>query len=117
MAQPFVFMELNTPDASEASRFYQDLFDWTFQTQPAEAEYRLFRPDLGAAGAIYSAPDVPSRWLPYINVADIQASTEKAQALGARLVRGVQEIPGHGWTSIVTDPWGAPIALFQNAQA
>lgn len=117
MSEPFVFMELSTPDASNAKAFYQDLFGWSFeQSPPGESDYSIFRPDMGAAGAIYSDPGAPTRWLPYINVKDIQASTERAQALGAKLVRNVQEIPGHGWTSILTDPWGAPVALFQNAQ-
>ncbi len=118
MAAPFVFLELSTPNASEAKAFYGDLFGWSFEpAQPDETDYSIFRPDLGAAGAIYSAPGQPTSWLPYINVEDIDASTEKAQALGAKLMRGVQEIPGHGWTSILIDPWGAPVALFQNASA
>jgi len=117
MAQPFVFLELSTPDASKAKAFYQDLFGWSFeQSQPGGSDYSIFRPDIGAAGAIYSAPGAPTSWLPYINVEDIQVSTERAQALGAKLIRGVQEIPGHGWTSILTDPWGAPVAFFQNVQ-
>lgn len=117
MAQPFVFMELSTPDASKAKAFYHDLFDWSFGTsEPGGDDYSLFRPDIGAAGAIYSAAAGSVGWLPYINVEDVQASTAKAQALGAKLIRGVQEIPGHGWTSILEDPWGAPIAFYQNSE-
>ena len=116
MAQPFVFLELGTPDASKAKAFYREMFGWAFQQpQTNGSDYSLFRPDIGAAGAIYSAPGVPTGWLPYVNVENIETSTAQAQALGATLLRGVQEIPGHGWTSILTDPCGAPIAFFQNA--
>ena len=118
MAQPFVFMELSTPDASKARVFYHELFDWAFeQSEPGGNDYSIFRPGIGAAGAIYSSPDAPTSWLPYVNVENIRAATEKAQALGAKLIRGVQEIPGHGWTSILADPLGAPFALYQNSRA
>lgn len=118
MAQPFVFLELGTPDASMARAFYHDLFDWSFeQAQPGGNDYTMFRPDIGAAGAIYSASTTTTGWLPYINVEDIRLATEKAQTLGAKLVRRVQEIPGHGWTSVLEDPFGAPFALYQNSRA
>lgn len=118
MPQPFVFMELSTPDAPTARTFYHELFDWRFEDpQPSASDYSIFRPEIGAAGAIYSLSGAPARWLPYINVDDIAAATEKAQTLGGTLVRGVQEVPGHGWTSILTDPQGAPFALYQNSQS
>ena len=117
MSQPFVFMELSTPEVSQAKTFYSDLFDWSFgQSESDGNEYSIFRPTTGAAGAIYKSLGASAGWLPYINVEDIQSSVEKAQMLGAKLIREIQEIPGHGWTSILTDPWGAPIGFYQNSK-
>ena len=64
-----------------------------------------------------SMPGAPTGWLAYIGVDDIHSATDKAAALGAKVVRGVQEVPGHGWMSILVDPTGANIALWQGNTA
>jgi predicted enzyme related to lactoylglutathione lyase len=46
-------------------------------------------------------------------VEDIDASTEKAQSLGATIVMGPQEVPNVGRFTIITDPTGCNIAMFQ----
>jgi predicted enzyme related to lactoylglutathione lyase len=58
-------------------------------------------------------PNMPTAWLAYVGVDDINASTEKAKSLGATVLNGPIEIPNVGWCSILKDPTGAPIALFQ----
>ena len=46
-------------------------------------------------------------------VDDAAVATEKARALGATICRGVTEIPGMGWFSVISDPTGATLALWQ----
>jgi predicted enzyme related to lactoylglutathione lyase len=46
-------------------------------------------------------------------VDDVAVSTEKARSLGATICREVTEIPGVGWFSVITDPTGATLALWQ----
>jgi hypothetical protein len=58
-------------------------------------------------------PGAPSAWLAYVSVDDIVAATKKARELGATIVREVTEIPGHGRFSIILDPTGAHLALWQ----
>jgi predicted enzyme related to lactoylglutathione lyase len=60
-------------------------------------------------------PGAPSAWLPYVVVDDIKASTEKAIALGASVLMDVTAIPGMGHYSIIQDPTGAAIGLWQMA--
>jgi hypothetical protein len=48
-----------------------------------------------------------------VAVDDIAASTKKAKSLGANIVKDVTEIMGVGTLSILTDPTGAMLALFQ----
>jgi len=55
---------------------------------------------------------IPSYWMPYFMVADVDASTEKAKSLGAHGMVGPQDIPGTGRFSIVSDPQGAFFAMF-----
>ncbi|MDE1177490.1 MAG: VOC family protein [Edaphobacter sp.] len=118
MANPFVHMELNTPDQAKAKSFYGDLFGWTFEEMdmgPA-GTYSTFKPDNGPGGGIFSIPDAPTAkaWLPYIGVENLKSATDKAISLGAKLLMRDQEVPGHGWFSILTDPTGATIALWES---
>ncbi|MBT9331775.1 VOC family protein [Paracidobacterium acidisoli] len=114
MANPFVHLELNTPDLAKAKEFYGQLCGWTFEDSPTpHGVYSLFRPDNGPGGGIMSMPDGPTQWLPYIGVDDIHAATDKAEALGAKVCMRAQEVPQMGWFSVLTDPTGAAIALWQ----
>jgi hypothetical protein len=58
-------------------------------------------------------PGAPSFWLAYVLVNDIEASTKKAKALGASVMKDVSEVPGAGWFSIIADPTGAHLALWK----
>jgi len=46
-------------------------------------------------------------------VDDIAAATAKAKSLGATVMRDVTEVMGMGWFSIITDPTGAALGLWQ----
>ena len=58
-------------------------------------------------------PGEPSTWLPYVQVDDIVAATEKAKSLGATIVRDVMDVMGAGKLSIFLDPTGATLGLWQ----
>ncbi len=115
MANPFVHLELNTPDLAKAKEFYGKLFNWTFTDNdmgPAGI-YSTFKPTDGPGGGMMSMPGAPTQWLAYVGVDDIHAATEKARSLGAKVIRDSDEIPNIGWMSVLSDPTGAKIALFQ----
>ena len=48
-----------------------------------------------------------------LSVADIKAATAKAKKLRAKVVKGVTEVEGMGWLSIIVDPTGAMLGLWQ----
>jgi len=114
MANPFVHLELNTPDLAKAKEFYGELFGWSFNDMPfAGGVYATFKPDKDPGGGMMSLPDAPTGWLAYVGVDDIQAASKKAASLGAQVPIEAQEIPNVGWWSLVIDPTGQRIALFQ----
>jgi predicted enzyme related to lactoylglutathione lyase len=116
MANPFVHLELNTPDLPKAKEFYTALFGWQFQDMDMGAPagiYSTFKPDTGPGGGMMSMPVGNHGWLSYVGVGDINASTDKAKSLGAEVCMGPQEIPNVGWFSVITDPTGCNIAMFQ----
>ena len=114
MANPFVHVELMTTDVTKAKACYTGLFDWQLEEIP-EMDYTLIKVGEGTGGGLMQTPtqDVPSSWLAYVQVDDAIASTEKARALGATICKEVTEIPGIGWFSVITDPTGATLALWQ----
>ncbi len=114
MANPFVHVELATNDVARAREFYTALFDWKLEEVPG-MDYTLINVGEGTGGGMMKnpVPDLPSHWLAYVLVGDAVASTEKARALGAKICKEVTEIPGIGWFSVITDPTGATLALWQ----
>jgi len=118
MANPFVHVELNTTDPEKAKAFYGKLFTWKMEDMPMGPgmTYTMIQPGEGTGGGLlkHPIPGAPSAWLAYVVVDDVKAATEKAQSLGGRIMKDVSEVPGMGWFSIITDPTGAVLGLWQN---
>ena len=116
MANPFVHVELNTTDVAKAKSFYGELFAWQLEDMPMpEGSYPLIKVGDGTGGGLmkHPLPGEPSMWLAYVLVDDIAATTGKAKALGGTLFKDVTEVPGMGWFSIISDPTGAVLGLWQ----
>jgi predicted enzyme related to lactoylglutathione lyase len=116
MANAFVHNELNTTDVDKAKAFYGKLFAWTLEDLPmGELAYTLIKVGEGTGGGIMKQliPGAPSAWLSYVLVDDISAATKKAQSLGAKVMKDVSEVKDMGWFSIIVDPTGAMLGLWQ----
>ncbi len=117
MANPFVHVELATTDIDKAKSFYQSLFNWQLQDMDMGGgmNYTMINVGEGTGGGMmkHPVPGAPSSWLPYVLVDDITAATAKAKSLGATVVRDVTEVPNAGSLSIIIDPTGAALGLWQ----
>ena len=116
MANPFVHVELNTTDVNKAKSFYSSLLNWKLEDMAMpNGTYTMIDVDEGTGGGMlqHPVPGAPSQWLPYVLVDDVDAATEKARSLGATINQGKVEVPNMGWFSIITDPTGATIGLWQ----
>lgn len=118
MANPFVHVELQTHELAKAKNFYSSLFGWTLQDVPApegDAGYTMIDVGTGTGGGMFAAPDAaaPARWLAYVGVDDIAASTRKARELGATVLQDVTEVGDYGRMSVIADPTGAVLAMWQ----
>jgi predicted enzyme related to lactoylglutathione lyase len=121
MANPFVHVELNTTDVAKAKDFYGKLFDWTLEDMamgPSDT-YTIIKVGEGTGGGMLKnpMPGGPSFWLAYVLVDEIGAATRKAVSLGAKVVKDSVEVPNMGWFSIIEDPTGAAVALWQAKEA
>jgi len=120
MANPFVHVELSTTDLSKAKTFYGQLFDWKMRDLPMpQGSYTIIEVGEGTGGGMMKQPipGAPSAWMPYVAVVDIAAATKKAKSLGATMMKDVTEVMDMGWLSIITDPTGALLDLWQTKMA
>lgn len=116
MGNPFVHVELMADDVDKAKSFYGKLFDWSLEDMPMPAgPYTVIRVGSGTGGGMMRNPMAgsPSTWVPYIEVDNLKAATEKAKSLGAKVMKDITEIPNMGAFTIVTDPVGSMIGLWQ----
>jgi hypothetical protein len=118
MAHPFCHLELDTTDPAKAKAFYSALFDWkiTDSDMGGGMVYSTFKPSDDSPGGgmmQHPMPGAPSSWLAYVLVDDINAANKKAVSLGAKLIVNTQEVPNMGWFSVITDPTGAHLGLWQ----
>jgi uncharacterized protein len=119
VANPFVHVELNTPNPERAKSFYSELFQWQLEDVPNPAvptgTYTMIKVGEGTAGGIMKQiPDGPSGWLAYVEVDEIRAATKKAKSLGGEIMKDVTEVTGMGWLSFIRDPTGAVLGLWQS---
>jgi predicted enzyme related to lactoylglutathione lyase len=119
MPNAFVHVELNTTSLPKAKAFYGKLFAWKLKDVPMPGTdfgtYTMIAVGKGTGGGMMKQmiPGAGSAWLPYVVVKDIDAATKKAKKLRAKICKDVTEVMGMGWLSIITDPTGAMLGLWE----
>ncbi len=116
MPNPFVHVELSTTDTDKAKAFYSKLFGWKLQDMEMPVgTYTMIDVGDGTGGGMLKQqiPGAGSAWMAYVLVDDIKAATAQAKALGATVMKDVDEVPDMGWLSIIEDPTGAMLGLWQ----
>ena len=114
--------ELTTSDLRAAESFYTGLVGWTpKRSDPAAGMEYTEMSNQGQTGVGMMPkppqlpPHVPSFWMPYFMVANVDASADKAKQLGGKLMVPPQDIEKIGRFSVVADPQGAVFAIFTPA--
>jgi predicted enzyme related to lactoylglutathione lyase len=110
--------ELNARGLERAIPFYERIFGWTHSTSESKTgspPYTQFEADGEAvAGAMEMnqgiAADVPSYWMPYFGVADVDQAYQRALQVGGSEMIVPRDYPG-GRFAIVSDPQGAAFGL------
>jgi predicted enzyme related to lactoylglutathione lyase len=111
--------ELTTSDLKAAETFYTGLFGWAPKHGNAGGmEYTEMsnngQPGVGMMPKPPGMPaHIPSYWMPYFMVTDVDASAARAKQLGAQLMVPPQDIPNVGRFAIVSDPQNAVFAIFK----
>jgi predicted enzyme related to lactoylglutathione lyase len=112
-AKPVVHLELHTGDLERARRFYAELCGW--EPQPVHTSRGPYLAlELGrrlGGGFVECETDRPL-WLPYVEVAEIGETTDRARLFGALVLLEPREGPA-GWRSVIAAPAGGEIAFWQ----
>ncbi|MEL7450308.1 MAG: VOC family protein [Pseudomonadota bacterium] len=118
MQNPFVWADLSTFDLSGAKHFYRECFGWRYHEQDAGYVLAGADPYAPVAG-LYTMPEkfqaigMPSFWMSYIQVDDIDATVSKAEQHGARIEVRPEPSPSGGLVALIRDPSGAGFTCFQ----
>ena len=111
--------ELWTSDEIGALAFYQRVFGYSHESMQmgGQGTYYLLKKDgVSRAGMMRSTqPQAPSMWLPYVAVADCDATAAAAKRLGGQVLSAPADIPGVGRFAVLADTVGAAIAVIRPA--
>lgn len=113
--------DLSTPDPKRASDFYSGLFAWQLiRDEKDPSGYLHIKNGEHFIGGIppttQRQPGVPSHWLAYFQVDDVDATANKAKEMGAKLYLPPLTMEGVGRMSVIADPQGAVFAIFKSAR-
>ena len=111
MSEAFVWFHNNSDKPAESVAFYEKLLGWKASDGPAGMKM-LTRAKGPIAGL--GPSDGGAGWLPFAQVDDVEAATRRAVTLGATVVKEKTRGPA-GEFSVVRDPGGAVVALWQKA--
>jgi predicted enzyme related to lactoylglutathione lyase len=116
-ANEFGWPELNANGVSAAIDFYPKVFGWDASSSGNMGGYTEFKVDDESIAGAQEMPEgmppgVPSFWLVYFNVVDVDAAVTKANQLGGSTMSPPMDFPG-GRFAIITDPQGASFGLLK----
>jgi predicted enzyme related to lactoylglutathione lyase len=108
-----VHLELHTPDQLRASGFYARLLRWRAEMIRTDAgSYLTLQTGPSIGGGIVECGTRRALWLPYVEVDQINESTDRARSLGATVLLDPREGPS-GWRSVVSSRDAGQVALWQ----
>ena len=111
------WFELISTNKDEATAFYAGLIGWELQDWGGPMNYTLFKNgEASVAGAMQRTAEmgeVPSHWMIYMAVEDVDASAAKAAELGGQVVHPPTDIPDVGRWALIADPAGAMFAVMK----
>ena len=116
-----VWCDLTVQDAESVKDFYANVVGW--QANPTNMgdydDFTMVCPGTteGVAGICHARggnADLPSQWLLYFKVEDLDQSLQQVERLGGKAITSMKYFGGKSRYIIVEDPAGAVCALFED---
>lgn len=112
----FVWFELHTKDIDRAVSFYPETLPWRIEPTKMQAgpDYWMIQAGEAGIGGVMSPPgEVPTAWVSYVSVADVDATAKKVVAAGGTTHIDAFDVPGVGRMQPVSDGQGGTFCLFK----
>lgn len=122
MKSNFVWCDLSTFDITTAIEFYSGLFGWKFKKisdRSMEEDYHIAYKSSSVASAIFVMPEylqkmnMPSFWMSYISVENIEDVVDKAKENGAIIEVKPTEFDAESRIALIRDPSGAGFTVYE----
>ncbi len=114
----FVWFEHVSGDTAKARAFYETLCGWSTQAMPMpDRPYQIImNAGTGIGGYRDAETGMPSHWISYLSVPDVDKSLAAASAAGARTLMPATDLGPVGRAAAIADPTGAGVCLWKGAQ-
>ena len=111
------WVDLGTPDLTDAKRFYAALFGWTphVSPQPEAGGYTIFTKGAKAvagAGPLFGEDQRPA-WSTYIATEDADALAAKVESAGGKVLVAPFDVMDQGRMAVFLDQSGAAFSVWQ----
>ncbi len=115
-----IWSELMSRDYEASKKFFADVLGWTYNDmEQMGGNYTSAVVDgeevvgIGNSIAMKIPDDIPSHWMTYIGVDDIDAVVTAVEASGGTVKNPPFDVPNVGKFAIIADPSGAVFGFIQ----
>ncbi len=112
----FIYADLSTYDLTKSKNFYSKVFDWKYYN--SGEDYLIAFAGKKEATGLYETPkkfqemNMPSFWMSYIQVNNVEETVEKARDLGG-IIELVDLESSIGKIALIRDPLGAGFTIYE----
>ncbi|MCW7941561.1 hydroxylase [Streptomyces hygroscopicus] len=108
------WVELLTREPERVTDFYTTVFGWTVNASEDYTQWGIDGADFGGMLTMGDRfpPEVPSHWLPYFAVEDVDAATAAATRAGASVLMDPTSVPDGPRIAVLKDPQGAVFGVY-----
>jgi uncharacterized protein len=112
MGSAVVHFDISGPNPEELQKFYGEVFGWKISPVP-EMNYAFVDTEAGSgiSGGIGGAQEGPGQVAFYVAIDDLQATLDRAVALGGKTTQPVVVIPNTVSLAMFADPQGHEVGL------
>jgi predicted enzyme related to lactoylglutathione lyase len=117
MTSSVTHFEIYAEHPPELAEFYSELFGWKIEKAPGIDYFQINTDPVAGAGirgGLLQRPiPGPRSWVHYVSVESVDATVERVQSLGGKLIRAKAAVPKIAWYAVVEDPDGNIFAVWQ----
>ncbi len=110
-----VWLDLITPDAAAAMKFYGGLCGWRFKSE--ENYTIIFNHERPIGGILEKVPEkkekVAAQWLATMSVPEVDAAVDWVKEQGGRVLSGPVDMARRGRGALISDPEGGRLVILK----